>query len=62
MLSTQLINQLQNIYKTEFGMELSEEQARSVGNSLVSYFDCLLKADEEIKNINENEYDKRQNT
>lgn len=61
MLSSTLILKLQDVYQQEFGITLSDEQARSVGNSLVSYFDCLLKANEEIEISNENEY-ARQNS
>jgi len=52
MLSKSLIHQLQEIWKEEFFLDLTEDEANSVGTALVSYFEILQKAAIESDNAN----------
>ncbi len=51
MLSQGLLEELKTIVKEDYGVELKEDEAVEMGNSLISYFDILLQ----IKNSNEYE-------
>lgn len=50
MLSKSLIHQLQEIWKVEYSIELSEDEASFIGNALVTYFEILQKAAIESSN------------
>lgn len=48
--SKELILELQQIIKGEYGREVSFEEASEIANGLVGYFDLLAKMDYENKN------------
>jgi hypothetical protein len=54
MVSQQLLNELREIIKEEYGQDLEMEKVSQIGNGLVGYFDLLAKINH--KN-NENEYE-----
>lgn len=49
MVSRKLIEELQQIMKTEYGVEMSYADVDNFGNKLVGYFDLLAKIDCENK-------------
>jgi len=51
MVSKELIIELQEIIKVEYGLDLSFEEASKIGNDLVDVFDTLAKIDFEEKRI-----------
>ena len=56
MVSQQLLQELKEIIKEEYGRDLEAESVSVIGNGLVSYFDLLAKTHHEINQHNENEY------
>lgn len=56
MVSQQLLDELRNIIKEEYGQDLEMEKVSQIGNGLVGYFDLLAKMYHENKHNNENEY------
>lgn len=47
MLSKKLIHELIVILKDDYDVQLSDEEAENLGNSLVDYFEILLKVDQD---------------
>lgn len=43
MVSPELINELKTIIKEDYGVELEQNEADEIANSLVNYFDLLAK-------------------
>jgi len=43
MVSQQLLKELQEIIKEEYGQDLEMEKVSQIGNGLVGYFDLLAK-------------------
>jgi hypothetical protein len=43
MLKQELLNELREIVKEDFGKSLSDEELFEFGNSLISYFELLAK-------------------
>ncbi len=43
MVSQELLNELKTILQEEFNLKLSAEEVSKVANTLVSYFDLLIK-------------------
>ena len=54
MVSEKLIIEFQKIAKTEYGLDLSFEEANEIGNDLVDFFDTLAKMDFEKKKFCKN--------
>jgi len=54
MVSQQLLNELREIIREEYGQDLEMEKVSQIGNGLVGYFDLLTKIHH--KN-NENDYE-----
>ena len=53
MLSQELVEEFQKIFKKNFGMDLSLEDARAMGTALVKYYEILLEVSkEDLKNTN----------
>ena len=50
MVSEKLITELQEIIKTQYGVDLSFEETSKIGNDLVEIFDVLAKIDFAEKN------------
>ena len=48
-LSQQAIDEYKQIYKKEFGKEISDDEARKQGNNLIGFFEVLLKIDRRIR-------------
>lgn len=57
MVSQQLLDELKNIVKEEYGQDLEMEKISQIGNGLVGYFDLLAKMYHENNQDNENEYE-----
>jgi len=57
MVSQQLLNELQEIIKEEYGQDLDMDKISQIGNGLVGYFDLLAKMNHENNQNNENEYE-----
>lgn len=55
MVSQQLLNELQQIIKEEYGQDLEIGKVSEIGNGLVGYFDLLAKMYHE--NNQNNEYE-----
>lgn len=55
MVSQQLLIELQNIIKEEYGQDLEMDKISQIGNGLVGYFDLLAKMYHE--NNKNNEYE-----
>lgn len=53
MVSKELIQELQTIIREDYGREVSYQQASSIANDLVGYFDLLAKLYHQ-----QNEYEK----
>jgi hypothetical protein len=53
MLKRELLNELREIVKEDFGENLSDEELFEFGNSLLSYFELLTKIYFREKNSNE---------
>ena len=51
MISDPLVKEFQKIVKEESGMELSIEESKRAGESLVKYFELLIKIDKSKKTI-----------
>lgn len=47
MISKELTQELYQILKEDYGVDLSNEIVTHIGNSLVTYFEILLKTDNE---------------
>jgi hypothetical protein len=47
MTSQQLLNELKEIIKEEYGQDLEMEKVSQIGNGLVGYFDLLAKMNHE---------------
>ncbi|MFA6026531.1 MAG: hypothetical protein WC727_08855, partial [Ignavibacteriaceae bacterium] len=45
MVSKELIQEFREIAKTEYGLDLSFDEASNIGNDLVDFFDTLAKID-----------------
>lgn len=56
MVSQQLLNELKEIIKEEYGQDLEVGKISQIGNGLVGYFDLLAKMHHENNQNNENEY------
>ena len=54
MVSQQLLNELKEIIKDEYGQDLEMEKVSQIGNGLVGYFDLLAKMQHENNQTNEN--------
>lgn len=57
MVSQQLLDELKNIIKEEYGQDLEMEKVSQIGNGLVGYFDLLAKMYHENNQDDENEYE-----
>ena len=57
MVSQQLLNELKEIIKEEYGQDLEMEKVSQIGNGLVGYFDLLAKMHHEDNQHNDNEYE-----
>ncbi|NTV40777.1 MAG: hypothetical protein HGA61_00690 [Candidatus Moranbacteria bacterium] len=57
MVSQQLLNELKEIIKQEYGQDLEMEKISQIGNGLVGYFDLLAKIHHKTNQQNENEYE-----
>jgi len=55
MVSQQLLNELQQIIREEYGQDLGMDKISEIGNGLVGYFDLLAKMNHENNQNNENE-------
>ena len=49
MVSKELIQEFMGIAKSEYGLDLSFEEADKIGNDLVEFFDVLARVDFEEK-------------
>ncbi len=56
MVSQQLLQELKEIIKDEYGQDLEIDKVSQIGNGLVGYFDLLAKMHHEINQNNDNEY------
>jgi len=54
MVSQQLLDELKEIIKAEYGQDLEMEKVSQIGNGLVGYFDLLAKMHHENNQTNEN--------
>ncbi len=43
MISKQLLEELKEIFKNDYGVSLSDETVSEIGNALLQYFEVLLK-------------------
>lgn len=43
MISKQLLEELKEIFKSDYGVTLPDELISDIGNSLVQYYEVLLK-------------------
>lgn len=57
MVSQQLLDELREIIKEDYGQDLEMEKISQIGNGLVGYFDLLAKMHHENNQNNENEYE-----
>ena len=57
MVSQQLLDELKEIIKEEYGQDLEMDKISQIGNGLVGYFDLLTKMYHESKQDNENDYE-----
>jgi hypothetical protein len=57
MVSQQLLNELKEIIKEEYGRDLEIGKVSQIGNGLVGYFDLLAKMNHTDNQHNENEYE-----
>ncbi|MCX6766835.1 MAG: hypothetical protein NT170_03625 [Candidatus Moranbacteria bacterium] len=57
MVSQQLLKELQEIIKEEYGQDLEMEKISQIGNGLVGYFDLLAKMHHKNNQNNEDEYE-----
>jgi hypothetical protein len=53
MLKQELLNELREIVKEDFGKSLNDEELFEFGNTLLSYFELLAKIYFREKNLNE---------
>lgn len=51
MVSKQLLEELRMIIKEDYGVELQPQDLSEVGNSLVEYFELLIKIDQKTKDL-----------
>ena len=49
MISDKTIQEFKQIMKEEYGVELSDEESREQGETLVKYFDLLIQVDQRNK-------------
>lgn len=49
-LSDKAVNEFKNIFKKEYGQDLSDAVAREQGERLVTFFETLIKIDRRRKN------------
>lgn len=56
MVSQQLLQELKEIIKVEYGRDLSMEEISEIGNGLVGYYDLLAKMHHKNNQADENEY------
>jgi len=54
MVSQQLLNELKEIIKEEYGKDLEMDKISQIGNGLVGYFDLLAKMQHENNLNNDN--------
>lgn len=52
MVSEEMLTELNNILRTDYGLELNPREISAIGNSLVDYFELLTKMNK--KNDQEN--------
>jgi len=45
MLSDKAVQEFKNIFKKEYGQELTDAEAREQGERLVKFFEILIRAD-----------------
>jgi hypothetical protein len=57
MVSNELLQELKEIIKEEYGRNLSMEEVSEIGNGLVGYFDMLAKMNHENNQNNENKHE-----
>jgi hypothetical protein len=57
MVSQQLLNELKEIIKEEYGQDLEMDKISQIGNGLVGYFDLLAKIHHADNQTNENKYE-----
>lgn len=57
MVSQQLLKELQEIIKEEYGQDLEMEKISQIGNGLVGYFDLLAKMHHKDNQNNEDEHE-----
>lgn len=50
MLSKHLLNELKEILKEEYSLELDEDSVQEIGNTLAGYYDLLSRMDSGIEN------------
>jgi len=43
MISEQLFEELKNIFKTEYHLDLNDQEIRVIGNQLISSYETLIK-------------------
>lgn len=55
MVSNDLLQELKEIIKEEYGKDLEMKEVSEIGNGLVDYFDLLAKMDHENNQNNEND-------
>lgn len=53
MLSNHSIKQYKEIFKNEFGQDLTDDEAREQGERLVKFFEILLKIDHRVNKNHE---------
>ncbi len=57
-LSDESITEFKKIFKNEYGVEYSDEEAYDAAHDLVGFFDFLIRLDE--RNKREGRYDKKE--
>ena len=57
MVSQQLLDELKEIIKEEYGQDLEMDKISQIGNGLVGYFDLLAKMHHQNKQNNENDHE-----
>lgn len=51
MLSDKAIQEYKNIFKKEYGQDLTDEEAREQGERLLKFFELLIKIDQKTTKI-----------
>lgn len=55
MISTQRVQELKQLFKDEYKVELSDQEAQDAGQKLVDYFSLLIEIDQNTKSKEKNE-------